>query len=124
MKKFLIATLFSLAATSVMADGAMKPMYNGIMSEAISGSRAELIADGNMIMIYLTSHHGEDIATQGSSGELTLLTGKDKQVLTLLPSGGNAVMVQGQFKLISGTKALAKVTLPGKAVDQFRFEFK
>lgn len=124
MKKFLIATLFSLTAANVMADGEMKPMYNGMMSEATSGSRAELTTEGNMIMLYLTSHHGEVIATQGASGELTLLTGKDKQVLTLQPSGGNSFMAQGQYKLASGAKALARVTLPGKAVEQFRFDLK
>lgn len=124
MKKVLIAALLSLASTTVMADGEMKPMYNGTMSEATSGSRAELTTKDNMIMLYLTSHHGEGIATQGANGELTLLTGKDKQVLKLQPSGGNSFMAQGQYKLVSGAKALAKVALPGKAVEQFRFDLK
>ncbi len=56
MKKVLIAALLSLASATVMADGEMKPMYNGTMSEATSGSRAELTTKDNMIMLYLTSH--------------------------------------------------------------------
>ncbi len=77
-----------------------------------------------MIMLYLTSHHGEAIATQGASGELTLLKGKDKQVLKLQPSGGNSLMAQGEYKPVSDAKALAKVALPGNVVEQFRFDFK
>lgn len=124
MKRVLVATLLSLVSTAAMADGEMKPMHNGMMSEATSGVRAELSTEGNMIMLYLTSHHGEAIATQGASGELTLLKGKDKQVLKLQPSGGNSLIAQGEYKPVSDAKALAKVALPGNVVEQFRFDFK
>ena len=111
MKRVLVATLLSLVSTAAMADGDMKPMHNGMMSEATSGVRAELSTEGNMIMLYLTSHHGEAIATQGASGELTLLKGKDKQVLKLQPSGGNSLMAQGEYKPVSDAKALGKVRI-------------
>ncbi|WP_028455986.1 hypothetical protein [Chitinilyticum litopenaei] len=124
MKKVLLVTLLSLASAMALADGVMKPMHNGIMAEATSGTRAEFSSEGNMIMVYLTSHHDEKLATKGASGEVTLLTGKDKQVLKLQPSGENSFMAQGQYKLAPGAKALVKVTLPGKATEQFRFDLK
>jgi len=125
MKKILlVATLLSLASAAVLADGEMKPMHNGMMSEATSGTRAEFSTEGNMVMLFLTSHHGEAIATKGATGELTLLTGKNKKVLQLQPSGDNSFMANEQLNLTSGAKAIAKVTLPGKSTEQFRFDLK
>ncbi|WP_373974644.1 hypothetical protein NT239_13570 [Chitinibacter sp. SCUT-21] len=124
MKKMMIALSFSLASALSMADGTMTPAHGGVMSEAKSGTRAELSTAGNMLMAYLTSHSNEAIATKGAVAELTLLNGTEKQEVKFMPSGANSLMAQGKYKAVAGTKALLKVTLPGKATEQFRFELK
>ncbi len=124
MKKTLIALSLALASTLALADGEMKPMHNGTMTEAKSGTRAELSTEGNMLMIYLTSHQNEAIATKGAVAELTLLNGTEKKAVKIAPSGENSLMAQGQYKAVAGTKAMLKITLPGKAAEQFRFSLK
>ncbi|WP_410498863.1 hypothetical protein [Chitinibacter sp. S2-10] len=124
MKKTVMTLMLALSATLAFADGDMKAMHKGVMAEATSGARAELSTEGNMLMVYLTSHHGEAIATKGVVAELTLLNGTEKQAVKLAPSGDNSFMAQGQFKAQAGTKALLKVTLPGKPAEQFRFTLK
>jgi hypothetical protein len=124
MKNTLIALTLSLASGLAMADGTMTPMHNGMMVEAASGSRAELSLEGNMLMLYLTSHHGEAISSAGAVAEVTLLSASDKQVLSLQPAGENALMAKDAYTAPAGTKALVKLTLPGKAAEQFRFVLK
>lgn len=124
MKKALIALSFVLASGLALAHGDMKPMHNGVLAEASSGSVAELSTEGNMLMVYLADHEGKSVTTKGAAAELTVLNGSEKQVLKLAPSGDNSLMAQGQFKAPTGAKALLKVTLPGKAAEQFRFVLK
>lgn len=124
MKKTLIALGFALVSSMAFADGDMKAAHGGVMAEAAAGTRAELSTADNMLMVYLTGHKGEAIPTKGATAELTLLNGSEKQSLKLAPSGDNAFMAQGQYKAVAGTKAMLKVTLPGKAAEQFRFVLK
>ncbi|MBM5573366.1 hypothetical protein [Deefgea sp. CFH1-16] len=124
MKKILIALGFALVSNLAFADGEMKAAHGGVMAEATTGTRAELSTQGNMLMVYLTSHHGEVIATKGAIAELTLLNGTEKQAVKLAPSGDNSFMAQGQYKAVAGTKAVLKVTLQDKAAEQFRFALK
>jgi nitrogen fixation protein FixH len=102
----------------------MKPMHNGVLAEASSGSVAELSTEGNMLMVYLADHEGKAVTTKGAVAELTLLNGSEKQSVKLAASGDNSFMAQGQYKAIAGTKAVLKVTLPGKSAEQFRFALK
>ncbi|QZA79336.1 hypothetical protein K4H28_08075 [Deefgea tanakiae] len=122
MKKILIA--LALFSNMAFADGEMKAAHGGVMAEASAGTRAELSTQGNMLMVYLTTHSDQAIATKGAVAELTLLNGADKQAVKLLPSGDNSFMAQGQYKAVAGSKALLKVTLPSKPTEQFRFVLK
>lgn len=124
MKKIVIAFSLVLLSNMALADGEMKPKHQGVMAEATTGTRAELSTQGNMLMVYLTTHSDQAIATKGAVAELTLLNGSEKQMVKIAPSGDNSFMVQGQYKVISGTKALLKVTLSGKSTEQFRFAVK
>lgn len=124
MKKNLIVLAFALASSIAVADGDLKPAHGGVMAEAAAGTRAELSTADNMLMVYLTSHKGEAIATKGAVAELSLLNGAEKQAVKLAPSGDNTFMAQGPYKAGIGTKAMLKVTLPGKAAEQFRFALK
>ncbi|WP_297576722.1 hypothetical protein [uncultured Deefgea sp.] len=124
MKNILIAIGFVLASSLAIADGEMKAAHGGVMAEATAGTRAELSTQGNMLMVYLTSHDGEAIATKGAVAELTVLNGTEKQAVKLAPSGDNSFMAHGPYKAVAGTKAILKVTLPGQAAAQFRFALK
>ncbi|WP_047391607.1 hypothetical protein [Chitinibacter sp. ZOR0017] len=124
MKNVLLSLTLAVATCLSWADGVMTPAHGGVMSEAKSGTRAELSTAGNMLMAYLTSHSNEAIATKGAVAELTLLNGTEKQEVKFMPSGANSLMAQGKYKAVAGSKALLKVTLPGKATEQFRFELK
>jgi hypothetical protein len=124
MKKLLIAASIALCSNLVLADGDLKPQQGGVMAEAKSGHRIELVITGDMAMVYLSDHSSKPIASKGATGELTLLTGSEKATASLMASEANSMMASGKFKLASGSKAIVKFTLPGKEQEQVRLTFK
>ena len=120
--------LLWIAALSVVAglasaheDAPMPVQHAGVVTEAASGNNAELSAAGGMLMVYLRNHDGVDIASQGATAEVTVLSGGKKQVLALQPSGGNSLMAAETFSAVAGSKAMLKLTLPGQAAEHYRF---
>ena len=63
-----------------------------------------------------------DIAGTAASAKITLLTGSEKQEIELKPAG-NKLEATGSFKVGPGTKAVAVVTIAGKAATA-RFSLK
>ncbi|OHC33896.1 MAG: hypothetical protein A2Y50_09380 [Pseudomonadales bacterium RIFCSPLOWO2_12_59_9] len=102
-------------------DAPQAPQHAGLVSEAASGHNAELSLAGGMLMVYVRDHEGAPIDSAGAQGEVTLLNGSAKQVLPLAPSGANSLMAQGAYQAVAGSKAVLKLTLPGKSAELFRF---
>lgn len=122
MKQLLIAASLALSAGLAFADGELKPQQGGVMAEATSGHRLELVAEADQLAVYLTDHSGKPVASQGVSGEITLLVGTAKTTTALAPAGGNKLTAKA--KAAPGAKAIVKVSLPGKAVEQVRLTVK
>lgn len=124
MKKLLIAVSIALCSSLALADGALKPQQGGVMAEAKSGNRVELVVSTDMVMVYLTDHAGKPVEGKGATGEVTLLAGTEKTTAKLTAAGANALMASGKFKSASGSKAVVKFTLPGKTEEQVRLTVK
>ncbi|AXK38077.1 hypothetical protein [Crenobacter cavernae] len=122
MKKLLIAASLALSTGLAFADGVLKPQQGGVMAEAKSGQRVELVAEAGQLAVYLTDHGGQAVASQGASGEVTLLAGTKKTTAKLEPAGGNKLTAK--VKAAAGAKAIVKVTLAGKPTDQVRLTLK
>ncbi|MDP3845569.1 MAG: hypothetical protein Q8R10_04005 [Pseudomonas sp.] len=119
----LLSSSLLLAASVAYAheDAPQAPQHGGLITEASSGNTAELSLAGGMLMVYLSDHAGAPIDSAGAQGEVTLLSGSAKQVLPLAPSGANSLMAQGTYQAVAGSKAVLKLTLPGKSAELFRF---
>ena len=68
MKRLLIAASIALCSNLVLADGDLKPQQGGVMAEAKSGHRIELVVSADMAMVYLSDHSGNTIESKGSTG--------------------------------------------------------
>ena len=122
MKKLLIAASIALFAGLALADGVLKPDHGGVMTEASSGNRVELVAGAEQLTIYLTDHSGKPVASKGASGEVTMLSGTEKTKTVLTPSGTNQLVAKA--KAGAGAKAIVKLALPGKPADLVRLTLK
>ena len=118
---FGISLLLAANASFAHEDAVQAAQHGGVVSEAASGTTAELSTQGNMLMVYLRDHDGSPIESKGAVAEITLLNGAKKQVLPLAASGENSLMASGEFQAAAGTKALLKLTMPGKSAELFRF---
>lgn len=121
MKKAIVATVFTLLSAQIFAHGDLKPAHGGLIKEG-KLLTLEVNVDPTMTMVYLTDH-GQVVPSKDISGEVILLDGATKSTIKLTPSGGNSLMGTGT-KTKPGTKAIVKVTIPGKGEDQVRVVFK
>lgn len=121
---FVLSAAVVLACTSVtaLADGEHKAKYGGVLT-VVKDIEYELVAKPDAITIYVDDH-GKKVSTKGGSGKLVLLTGAEKSEVPLSPVGENALEARGAMKAGPGTKAVATMTLPGKAAVSARFELR
>lgn len=99
-----------------------KPLHGGIVVEA-GDIDFELVAKADSITLYVRDH-GKPAATQGATGKLSLLNGSEKTEAVLVPAGDNKLEAKGSFKVGSGTKVVAAVTLAGRKPVNLRFALK
>jgi len=129
MKKFIAhIALAGTAAltfnTAVLAAGEHehgKPQHGGVVAETKTMD-LELVAKPDVIQLY-PSDHGKPMKLDTGSAKLTLLTGTEKTDVPLALAG-DKLEAKGSFKIAKGTKAVAVVTLNGKAPVTARFELK
>lgn len=126
MKTFatLITATALLAGGHVLAGGNAddhKPLFGGLVVE---GKQAdfELVAKPEVIQLYLRDH-GKAMSAAKASAKVTLLSGSDKQEVTLVPAG-DKLEAKGSFKVAAGTKVVAVVTNDGKSLGAARFTLK
>lgn len=122
MKKLLIAASIILSTGLAFADGVLKSQHGGIMAEAASGHRVELVAGAGQLSVYLTGHDGKPVDTEGVNGDVTVLSGTEKTKVALTPAGAN--QLAGKGMAAAGAKAIVKFMLPGKPAEQVRLALK
>lgn len=124
----LLATLALTLAGTAFAAGDKhdhahehKPMHGGVVVE-VKDVDYELVAKPTSIQLHLRDH-GKPADVSKASAKLTLLSGSEKQEVELKPAGGK-LEATGSFKVGSGTKAVAVVTIAGKPAGTVRFALK
>ena len=78
-------------------------------------------ATTNSVLVYVTDHVGQKIATTGAIATATLLTGKTKATTTLQPDGDNRLKGVAPYVSSPDLKAVVSVTLKGAQPEQARF---
>lgn len=81
----------------------------------------ELVVKPNEVTVYLTDHAGTKLAAKGASGTATVLSGKTKASIKLLPTEDNVLKGTSKFELAPDMKVVVSIALPGQAAEQARF---
>jgi hypothetical protein len=120
------AITLTLASAAFAAGGkhdhahGHQPMHGGVVVE-VKDVDYELVARPDTIQLYVRDH-GNPADVSQARAKVTLLTGTDKQEVELQPAG-DRLQATGSFKVGPGTKAVAVVTVHGKAATA-RFTMK
>jgi hypothetical protein len=75
----------------------------------------------NPVVVYVTDHAGAKISTSGAQGTVTILAGKSKSTVSLVPDGDNRLKGTGTYASVPDMKAVVSVTIAGKSAEQARF---
>lgn len=73
------------------------------------------------VVVYLTDHGGTKISTVGARGTATILAGKLKATVNLVPDGDNRLKGFAKYASTPDMKVAVTVTLPGKTTEPARF---
>lgn len=120
--RLLLATLLLSFAPAFAGQGDVKPIYGGVVQE-IREISYELVAKADTLSLYVHDH-GKKLPSASGTARVTLLNGTEKTEVTLAPAGDNVFQAKGTFKVQKGTRAIAVVTLAGKAPVTARYEIK
>jgi len=125
LNPLLLVTCLALSGAAVMAAGnhghGHDPKFGGVVVETKAGD-IEIVARADTLQIHI-SDHGKPVTLTGATARITLLNGTEKTEVELLPAG-DKLEARGAFKVASGTKGLAVVTLAGKPPATARFLLK
>lgn len=81
----------------------------------------ELVVAPGTITVYITDHADQPIATQGATGNATVLVGRERRTISLTPAGDNRLSGQGEFAMDAAMRVVLNITLPGQPAEQARF---
>ncbi|WP_137937344.1 hypothetical protein [Chitinivorax sp. B] len=121
-KRFVGLALYGVMAGQVWAHGDLKAGNGGVIVEGKLVT-VEMVAKPDSIRIFLTDH-GKPIDVKGVTGEVVMLSGSEKATVKLNPVAGNELSAKGAYNVAAGTKAIVKITLPNKEMEQIRLTVK
>ncbi len=78
-------------------------------------------AKDNPVLVFVTDHAGTKVSTVGAGGTATLLAGKQKASVKLVPDGDNRLKGVGKYASTPDMKVVVSVTVAGKTAEQARF---
>lgn len=122
-----IATVFALNASNAQAHSDdyfdANPSPHGGQVRMSGAYHFELLMDEKEIVVYVTDHGNQPIASTGATGTLEIKTGSKKTVIELAPGEGNILKANAPWP---GTpspdlNAQLSVTFPNKKPAKAKF---
>jgi hypothetical protein len=114
----LSVALFLPAA--VLAHGDKTGPNGGVVEDA-GKYHVELVLKADELRAFVTGAGDAKVDTRGAEATATMLVGKEKVTLKLVPAGGNALAAGGKFDTRAGAKVVLSLALPGQPVVSGRF---
>jgi len=124
-------TLLTLASPTLRAHGdapeAHKARHGGQVRVAgvhnfeLVVAKARNDAKENPVVVFVTDRAGVKVSTAGASGTATILAGKSKATVPLVPDGDNRLQGTTNFASTADMKVVVSIALAGKANEQARF---
>ena len=126
------ASVFGLASPSLLAhsdevldtqkapNGGQLRMAGVYHFELVVAKDSKEARD-NPVVVYVTDHANAKVSTVGAGGTATILAGKQKASVKLVPDGDNRLMGVGKYASTPDMKVVVSISLPGNSAEQARF---
>ena len=93
----------------------------GVNNFELVVSKVSSDAKETPIVVFVTDRAGTNVSTVGTSGTATILAGKTKATVPLVPDGDNRLKGTTNFASTADMKVVVSIALAGKANEQARF---
>lgn len=114
------ALAFATPAFAQHSHGSKGP--NGGVMEDVAGVHAEFVTAGNALTFNILDENNKPIATKAYTGSVLVVSGSERETVTLAPSGENALKGEAKKPIAKGTSiTLMLKTDKGKS-GQARFK--
>ena len=124
-------TLLTLGSPAIRAHGdapdAPKARHGGQVRVAGVNNFELVVAKvgnntkDNPVIVFVTDRVGTNVSTVGASGTATILAGKTKATVPLVPDGDNRLKGTADVASTADMKVVVSIALAGKANEQVRF---
>ena len=115
-----LALVWASPAAAQHAHGSKGP--NGGILEDVAGVHAELLTSGNSVTINIFNEDNKPLPTKGYTASALIVSGSERETLTLAPQGENAL--KGDAKKPVAKGATISVTLKTAAGKSGQARFK
>ena len=115
----LLSVVFLLPAAALAHGEKAGP--NGGVVEDVGKHHVELVMRADELRAFVTGAGGAKVDTKGAEASATVLAGREKLTLKLIPVGGNALAADGRFDPRAGAKVVLTFALPGQSAVSGRF---
>lgn len=106
--------LFAAPAMAQHSHGSKGP--NGGLMEDVAGVHAELMTSGNTITFNIVDEANKPVATDGFTGSVLVVSGSERETITLAPAGNSALKAEAKKPIAAGTSVtLMLKTKEGKS---------
>jgi len=109
-----------LLPTIVFAHGDKAGPNGGVVAD-VGKYHVELVMKADELRAFVTGAGDAKVDIKGAEASATVLAGKEKRTLRLLPAGGNVLTAAGAFNASTGAKVVLSLALPGQAAVTGRF---
>jgi hypothetical protein len=96
------ALALSLPAIAQHKHGSQKGPNGGQMQD-VAGVHVELVTSGSTITLNVFDEANKPVSTQGFSGSALVVSGADRETVSLTPSGENALTGEARKPIGSGS---------------------
>lgn len=120
----LLGALFLLPAAALGDGDLSKPGPNGGKVADAGKYHLELVVKPAEMRVYVTGAKDAKVDTQGAEASATVLSGKEKSTVKLVPADGNALAGNGAFNPKTAMTVVVTLTLAKQAPVQARFALK
>lgn len=118
---FLVLVALGASASAQHAHGVQKGPNGGQM-EDVAGVHAELLTSANTITVNVFDEGGKPVNAGGYTGSALVVSGSNRETVTLAPSASNVLKGQAKGPIASGAVITLLIKTDAGKTGQARFK--
>jgi len=117
----LAALLFAAPAWAQQHSHSMKGPNGGTLAD-VAGVHVEFMPSGNALTFNVLNEDNKPVSTKGYSGAVLVVTGQERETITLTTSGENALKGEARKSIAPGAAITLMIKTDGGKTGQAKYK--